>query len=164
MNMEGKTVTLREIDALVAEKVMGLAVEQWRFQREPECGSYVEWLSEWDVEHPDWKERYNEIHPAIVKTYTDTESSASHVVREICPFYSTDPAAAKLVREKLAERFMVLNLSCNRKEDPEARYTFSVSRHGAATSYYVEATTEEIAVSLCALRSVGIEAEWKERP
>lgn len=75
----------------------------------------------------------------------------SHEAHEWNPL--RNPADSKLLREKLAERFKTSALCRN----VDQSMTFSVSKHGAATSYYAEADTEERAVALCALKAVGAE-------
>ena len=76
---------------------------------------------------------------------------------EYVPRFTTDPAASKQVREKLAERFTILRLT----HTPNAfttKFIFEVGQYGVKRGRIrCDAATEELAVALCALQSIGIE-------
>jgi hypothetical protein len=71
----------------------------------------------------------------------------------------TDPAASKLVREKLAERFPACRLDfCLSESGAMNQFSFAVGADFRFDGgYRASGTTEERAVALCALRSVGVE-------
>lgn len=75
-----------------------------------------------------------------------------------CPRFTTDPAASKALREKLAERFQ---WSLTREGTSCMMASFRIWTLGAKTqdSYYAEADTEELAVALCACAAFNIEVE-----
>jgi hypothetical protein len=73
----------------------------------------------------------------------------------------TNPADCKQVRKKLAKRFSDWSLTFDR-DWPQQPYEFmiwNISNHEHSLYDLVlgRATTEELAVAICALRSVGIE-------
>ena len=80
-----------------------------------------------------------------------------HGTTEYVPRFTTDPAASKQVREKLAERWTILKLTLC----PNAYTTkimFEVGMYGHRRERFREfAETEELAVCLCALKSIGVE-------
>ncbi len=75
-----------------------------------------------------------------------------------------DPADSKRVREKLAERFNETSL-CRELFRERWTFSFSVWNFNQATAkregpaFYGTANTEERAVALCALKTVGIDTE-----
>ncbi len=76
--------------------------------------------------------------------------------------YTTDANASKRVRQKLAERFHGFNLSKSPHEVNTAKpYCFQVFTSNLndadVTGPYAE--TEELAVALCALKSIGMDVE-----
>lgn len=117
-----------EIIEAVATKVMG-----WEIIDAPMSPS-------------DWPKR-----PFTLRDVLGTLHRVDDIARIWNPL--TDPAAAKQVREKLAERFKTSALCRN----VDQSMTFSASKHGVATSYYAEADTEERAVCLAALKAHGVE-------
>ena len=125
-------MTLREIDALIAEKVM-------------------------EITHP----------------YTTTNDELGQADRcALCgvlrrnhdygiPHYTVNPTVSKLVREKLAEQWDVLELTHDiRQVQPKFKFKLEKYHTGRVIKFCrVQATAEELAVALCALKSVGIEVE-----
>lgn len=95
----------RELDALVAEKVMGLNVvsHDWSCGRDPECGYYEascfpddESLSWYSEKGPVYTGEFSTWPPEDQKTGNGRFAVVIHV-----PFYSTDISAAWEVIEKM---------------------------------------------------------------
>ena len=117
----------RDIDVLVAEKVMG-----WRMALEGE-------------KPPQWK---NDL------VWATGLSAPRNLVKYDWKF-TTDPVACKKVREKLAERF---DYHLHHIYTIQGGYfRFRVQSLSLGNEVSAEAATEELAVAICALRSVGIE-------
>lgn len=113
---------LREIDRLVAEKVMG-----------------------WLLDDSGW--------------WCDSKSYSITHQRNFNP--ATNPADSKMVRDKLAERFMYVRVDTCTMDGKRSYICRAWDVLGPDPNFgcRVEASTEELAVALCALRSVGVEVE-----
>jgi len=107
-------MTNEQIDALIAEKVMGLDVVDGG-----QC----------------------------IDTH-DYGSSGNDGPLRPTPQYSTDPAASKQVREKLAERFACVQVEIWTQDGKRIH----LARVFPET-FYAAADTEEMAVALCALKT-----------
>jgi hypothetical protein len=83
------------------------------------------------------------------------QPDASSPAREIVPQYSSNPAAAKQVREKLKERGLGTRLDIS----PNGGYWATVWSFKADDDEYWlrQGATEELAQCLAALKAVGVE-------
>lgn len=128
----------READALLAEKVMGWHL--YSFTEKYGCwcdcikGNHIGGSSGW-----------------ADRTLDDAQY---YIGPEWNP--TTDPAASKMLRGKLAEAW---NYDLGRFGSMPASFQFSLTRIGYGGIAITDADTEELAVALCALKSVGIDAE-----
>ena len=77
-----------------------------------------------------------------------------------CPKYTTNPAASKALRDKLARTAdRVVHVTAWTRAG-NLKYSASISDCGKnPADYLADSATEELAVVLCALKSIGIDAE-----
>lgn len=122
-------LTRREADALIAEKVMG-----WH-----KCWSGG--LMGRNPNHFQWKDAAGITHSPFGENPTE---------------FTTDPAASKQLREKLAAQGWD-NQSLMRLQS--GRFGFQMLKPDGTDCGGEASPTEELAVALCALKSVGIDAE-----
>jgi hypothetical protein len=135
-------VTLRDIDRLVAEKVMGWTLFNYEESRraEPEEWGDAQGNDGWSWDGQDNGDEAWEWKP------------------------TTDPVAAKVVRERLALKWHWI-LAFGRTRPDEPPYGFGLQVDGGdfeQPAFIAEASTEELAVAICALQTVGIKIEEKE--
>lgn len=121
-------MTPREIDARIAEKVLGqVPCNGW----EPVGAPLYGMLKKCD------------------------HAPHSCYPPDFAPEYSTNASASKQVRDKLAERFDYWRLTRHRT----GTFTFMISGQNEREKFVAEASTEERAVAICALKTVGITVE-----
>lgn len=131
---------LRKIDALVAEKVMGNVFPADRCRI---CG----WTLKESIVEGCTAESCS-LRPAPTRRADEPA------------YYSSDPEAARRVREKLYERWdWLLGHGGNPKEKPFALALYEKGVEVVQEVFIADADTEELAICLCALRSVGVEVQ-----
>lgn len=120
----------RELDALVAEKVMGLAPEQWPFVCE---------VDKHDTAGDVW--------------CSDCQEETDKTAR-VPLHYSTDISAAWQVVERLHEKGYALTL--HNEPDEDAGYTWGASVGGDSADAFVESWEDTAPMAICtaALRTV----------
>lgn len=164
-------MTNRELDALVAEKVMGLVVIQnWKCGYMPDCGNYEATMPAFTDDTFTEK-----IYPLTPSSEFDSLYDERGPVYELhkgiepVPFYSTDIAAAWLVVEKLAQDGDE-HPACIQKGLPaygDHDTPFEVYKNYAGypgwTCYFADyevcahADTAPLAICLAAIKAVGVE-------
>lgn len=151
---EAMKATLREIDALVAEKVMGLDLNTFGIFKNGIRFTDRDYTNEAHAQgHIDLEdERLQEPH----KSYNNGIQVLP--CKKNAPHYTADPAASKQVREKLAETWRY------RLETWEDGFALGLYRHryDGIAMFREIANTEELAVVLCSLKSVGIDIEVQD--
>lgn len=157
-------MTNREIDILVAEKVMGIKIVayDWPCGFEPECGCYE--ASGTRPSDPLWKYKPGPVFAEVEDTWPPKKSMEFlgnnpveiEVEMALClhpvPFYSIDIAAAWQVVEKMSERGKItIDHFTDRSTSVEMwdRSKKEITDAGEATA--------PMAISLAALKSVGVE-------
>lgn len=146
-------MTLREIDALVAENVFG-----WD-RMEGDAIVEVERASralESRYDPADGKRWHNRR-----AWYSMSSGKAERMACEECgslPQFTTDPAASKQVREKLAERYTEIVLHRSGKL-VECIADNSLTDLLSPRAIRGVADTEELAVAICSLRACGVEVD-----
>lgn len=140
-------MTLREMDALIAEKMFG-----WYWFQAPQFDANGPLPEQGKVLCPpgmpcpgfEWP-RTGVIHP-------------HYFLNQKCYRYTTEPDASKHLRTKLGETWNWLSGCGGHDNKP---YAFALYRRVKPQpeneDFIDEADTEELAVCLCALKSVGIE-------
>jgi hypothetical protein len=159
----------RELDALVAEKVMGLEVmRDWPCGHQPDACELEALRCEWDEAtcfelegKPDlrWLGLYPQRHPVSA----DRDDDGRFFGYTPLPFYSTDIAAAWGVGEKVWERVPkrshgTFRYMLNRRE-PDGCYVceFAMDPEGDWRTHSVgEADAAPLAICRAALLAVGI--------
>lgn len=138
-------MTHREIDALVAEHVMGWTVKEFSACT---ASAYLSWN--------EYKYLGTSIHwireTGMYRVLDESKVGCQHVA--IIPRYSTDPAACKQLRDRMRE----LGWSYTIKtfllwDDPHFECVFYGLRLGLEESV---GTSEETAVAIAALAALGI--------
>ena len=119
---------LRKIDAVIAEKVMGARIV---------------------ADERNYRGCYEEYDPPL---------SGNVKWRDLL-HYTTDPAASKQVREKLAEQGFGYQLQRGLESYEDGTFMAFIWRLNVShrETHRAYADTEELAVALCALKSIGIE-------
>src|SRR3990167_5438356 len=121
----------RAIDALVAEKVMGLPV--CRCEKDPRGFSVHRYRTD------------------TGRCFGCNTSATEH--------YSSDPVVAKRLREKLAGQWSVHVVHYSARQQYVGRRASCRLMLNGEVIAGTEADTEELAVALCALKSVGVDVE-----
>ena len=136
-------MTLREIDALVLKHVFNYEFPSDRCGR---CG--------WPL--------YETLEEGCTREVCCYVGELKCRADEATAYYTTDPAASKQVREKLAETWPSSCLSKSAAEVNTQR-PFDFCLHPAAFTersvYGPYCATEELAVALCALKSCGVDVD-----
>lgn len=125
----------RQIDALIAEKVFG-----WKWYTAPNG----------------FKVLFSPSDSMLVNTedapcYVEREGQYQHTHN-----YTTDPAASRQLREKLAERFTYVRVDICNGVITGSRAYIARAWHPAKESFSAEADTEHMAVAKAALLTVGV--------
>lgn len=141
----------RELDALVAEKAMGLNVtsHDWPCCREPECGCLEAALS---LEHAArFGNLYNERGPVFV--------AEDNPFPNVVPLFSTDIAAAWTVVEKLkADGFCFSLINVLSSQEWEAGiHKVGVDKRFPGNGKWARASRAPHAICLAALKAAGVE-------
>lgn len=148
-------MTLREIDVLVAEKFFRITtILESPAYRDPECGQWQIWYPAWDVmENSAMDKRF---YTERILTYCPDPSS---IWREELPHYTTDPVAAKRIRASLINKFAALQIEWTAGLVYCGTWNYFDGGDALRNMFEADASTEELAVALCALRTVGIKID-----
>ncbi len=130
----------RELDALIAEKVMGLEVVT-------DAGRYLELMNTGG-------DFFGEHHVATILVHNETFSQhRPGSTLALIPRYSTNIAAAWEVVKVLVKENRVHSLVCNPRQDPVSAFTGKAIDN--PREYTASGVTAEHAICLAALRAVG---------
>jgi hypothetical protein len=145
--MSKLSLSLREIDALILEKFWG-----YRWIQAPQFDANGPLPEQGPVLAP----------PSLDPNYEWPRIGIINKYFFCFQKFTTDPIASKALREKLAERWDVLEMTCDNRTHGAVRYKAKMEKYqtGVVLKFVrAAAPTEELAWALASLASESIEVE-----